>query len=88
MKWHVFLYFKDGILKWMLVRARDATIYHLAIRPRGRIPASEGCFVKRIAGPGLNTEFYYQVHSFSFFFFFFKYIHLYLWAVRYQKSKL
>ena len=51
----------DGMLHWMMVRSRDAIIYSLAIRPRGRIPASEGFLVKRIAGPGLNTEFQYQV---------------------------
>jgi len=50
-----------GLLHWSLSRARDGLIYHLIVRPRGRIPASEGCLVKRIAGPGLNTEFYYQI---------------------------
>ncbi|XP_046650573.1 uncharacterized protein LOC124341686 isoform X1 [Daphnia pulicaria] len=50
-----------GMLHWMTVRSRDAIIYSLAIRPRGRIPASEGFLVKRIAGPGLNTEFQYQI---------------------------
>uniref|UniRef100_A0A0P5JHB7 Uncharacterized protein n=1 Tax=Daphnia magna TaxID=35525 RepID=A0A0P5JHB7_9CRUS len=50
-----------GMLQWMIVRSRDALVYSLAIRPRGRIPASEGFLVKRIAGPGLNTEFHYQI---------------------------
>lgn len=63
----------------MLVRSRDSVVYSLVVRPRGRIPASEGCLVKRIAGPGLNTEFHYQVyficiHSFA-------YIHLHLLLV-------
>lgn len=53
----------------MLVRSRDAIVYSLIIRPRGRIPATEGCLVKRVAGPGLNTEFHYQVkHLVSFFY--------------------
>lgn len=51
----------DGILQWMLVRTRDSIVYSLVVRPRGRIPASEGWLVKRVAGPGLNTEFQYQV---------------------------
>ena len=51
----------DGVLRWLLSRTRDSLVYHLVVRPRGRIPASEGCLVKRTAGPGLNTQFYYQV---------------------------
>ena len=62
----------DGMLHWMMVRSRDAIIYSLAIRPRGRIPASEGFLVKRIAGPGLNTEFQYQVSFIYFFFYIYK----------------
>lgn len=53
------------MLQWSLSCARDGIVYHLVVRPRGRIPASEGCLVKRIAGPGLNTEFYYQVDFIS-----------------------
>jgi hypothetical protein len=63
---HFIFYYIDGMLHWMTVRSRDAIIYSLAIRPRGRIPASEGFLVKRIAGPGLNTEFQYQVNLISF----------------------
>lgn len=50
-----------GVLRWLLSRTRDSLVYHLVVRPRGRIPASEGCLVKRTAGPGLNTQFYYQI---------------------------
>ena len=45
----------------MVSRAWDGFMFNVVIRPRGRIPASDSCLVKRVAGPGLNTEFYYQV---------------------------
>lgn len=36
-------------------------MFHLVIKNRGRIPASDSFVVKRIAGPGLASDYYYQV---------------------------
>jgi len=38
-------------------------MFHLVIKNRGRIPASDSFVVKRIAGPGLASDYYYQVYS-------------------------
>ena len=46
----------------MFIRAWDGLMFNVVIRPRGRIPASDSCLVTRIAGPGMNTEFFYQVN--------------------------
>lgn len=39
----------------------DTVMFHLVIKNRGRIPASDSFVVKRIAGPGLASDYYYQV---------------------------
>ncbi|EEB13018.1 conserved hypothetical protein [Pediculus humanus corporis] len=39
----------------------DAAMFHLIIKKRGRIPASDSFVVKRIAGPGLASDYYYQI---------------------------
>ncbi|XP_066597146.1 uncharacterized protein [Prorops nasuta] len=39
----------------------DTTMFHLVIKSRGRIPASDSFIVKRIAGPGLASDYYYQI---------------------------
>ena len=36
-------------------------MFHLIIKKRGRIPASDSFVVKRIAGPGLASDYYYQI---------------------------
>ncbi|KAK6642922.1 hypothetical protein RUM43_004424 [Polyplax serrata] len=41
--------------------AWDATVFHLIIKKRGRIPASDSFVVKRIAGPGLANDYFYQI---------------------------
>nr|CAD7439625.1 unnamed protein product [Timema bartmani] len=35
--------------------------FHLVIKKRGRVPASDSFVVKRIAGPGLASNYFYQV---------------------------
>ncbi|KAK8396821.1 hypothetical protein O3P69_005057 [Scylla paramamosain] len=54
------------VLLWGLVRRGcrhvwDTVMFHLVIKKRGRIPASDSFLVKRIAGPGLHNNFYYQI---------------------------
>lgn len=39
----------------------DSAMFHLIIKKRGRIPASDSFVVKRIAGPGLTNDYYYQI---------------------------
>lgn len=36
-------------------------IFHVIIKKRGRIPASDSFVVKRIAGPGLASDYYFQI---------------------------
>lgn len=51
----------DGVLRRGLRHVWDAVMFHVVIKKRGRIPASDSFLVKRIAGPGLHSNFYYQV---------------------------
>ncbi|XP_063981609.1 uncharacterized protein LOC135164835 isoform X2 [Diachasmimorpha longicaudata] len=39
----------------------DTAMFHLLIKSRGRIPASDSFVVKRVAGPGLASDYYYQI---------------------------
>lgn len=39
----------------------DALIFHAIIKKRGRVPASDSFVVKRIAGPGLASDYYFQI---------------------------
>lgn len=50
-----------GILRYWLRLLWDSTVFHLIIKKRGRIPASNSFVVKRVAGPGLNSNYFYQI---------------------------
>ncbi|KAF6199352.1 hypothetical protein GE061_007378 [Apolygus lucorum] len=50
-----------GALRFVCRLAWDAVVFHLVIKKRGRIPASDSVIVKRIEGPGLNNNYYYQI---------------------------
>lgn len=39
----------------------DALTFHLFIKKWGRIPSSNSCAVKRIAGPGLASDYYFMI---------------------------
>jgi hypothetical protein len=41
----------------------DKVIYHLVVKRFARIPAHNGFLARRIAGPGLASEYFYQVSS-------------------------
>ncbi|CAF0780260.1 unnamed protein product [Adineta ricciae] len=41
----------------------DKIIYHLVVKRFARIPAHNGFLARRIAGPGLAAEYFYQVSS-------------------------
>uniref|UniRef100_A0A914WQA2 Uncharacterized protein n=1 Tax=Plectus sambesii TaxID=2011161 RepID=A0A914WQA2_9BILA len=40
----------------------DTAMFHVIIKRRGRIPANDTFVARRIAGPGLSKDFYYQVN--------------------------
>ncbi|XP_060522143.1 uncharacterized protein LOC132699446 isoform X2 [Cylas formicarius] len=50
-----------GIVRYWSRLLWDATIFHLIIKKRGRIPASDSFVVKRVAGPGLASDYYFQI---------------------------
>lgn len=39
----------------------DVAMFHFLIKRRGRVPSSDSWLVKRIAGPGLSNEHFFQV---------------------------
>ena len=41
----------------------DTTVFHMLIKKRGRIPASDSFVVKRVAGPGLASDYYFQISA-------------------------
>ena len=45
------------VVRW----AWDACMFQCVIRKRGRVPASDSVLVRRVAGPGLLSHFYYQI---------------------------
>jgi hypothetical protein len=49
-----------GVLRYWLRLVWDAGTFHLLIKKRGRVPASDSIVVKRIAGPGLASNYFYQ----------------------------
>ncbi|XP_071521204.1 uncharacterized protein [Panulirus ornatus] len=50
-----------GVIRRGLRHVWDTVMFHAVIKKRGRIPASDSFLVKRIAGPGLHNNFYYQI---------------------------
>jgi hypothetical protein len=52
--------FTVGVLRYWLRLVWDAATFHLLIKKRGRVPASDSLVVKRIAGPGLASNYFYQ----------------------------
>ncbi|KDR19062.1 hypothetical protein L798_06418, partial [Zootermopsis nevadensis] len=50
-----------GVLRYWLRLLWDAAAFHMLIKKRGRVPASDSFVVKRIAGPGLASNYFYQI---------------------------
>lgn len=50
-----------GLLRYCLRLTWDSLVFHVVIKKRGRIPASDSVIVKRIEGPGLNNNYFYQI---------------------------
>jgi hypothetical protein len=53
--------FTVGVLRYWLRLVWDAATFHMLIKKRGRVPASDSFVVKRVAGPGLASNYFYQV---------------------------
>ncbi|KAK2714521.1 uncharacterized protein LOC136039927 isoform X2 [Artemia franciscana] len=53
--------FLGSIVRYLIRLSWDRTMFHLLIKPKGRIPAMEGFLVKRIDGPGLKQDFKYRI---------------------------
>ncbi|XP_068087135.1 uncharacterized protein [Anabrus simplex] len=52
-----------GVLRYWLRLMWDSTVFHLVIKKRGRVPACDSFLVKRIAGPGLASNYFYQIRT-------------------------
>eukprot|EP01012_Entosiphon_sulcatum_P009931 TRINITY_DN15721_c0_g1_i1.p1 TRINITY_DN15721_c0_g1~~TRINITY_DN15721_c0_g1_i1.p1 ORF type:complete len:1018 (+),score=174.45 TRINITY_DN15721_c0_g1_i1:426-3479(+) len=39
----------------------DFVTFHMVLRPRARVPASDSFLARRIAGPGVSSTYYYQI---------------------------
>lgn len=50
-----------GIIRYWLRILWDTTLFHLIIKKRGRVPASDSFVVHRIAGPGLASDYHFQI---------------------------
>jgi hypothetical protein len=58
-----FLSLSVAVIRYWVRVLWDTAMFHLVIKNRGRIPASDSFVVKRIAGPGLASDYYYQVFA-------------------------
>lgn len=50
-----------GVIRYWLRLLWDTATFHLIIKKRGRVPASDSFVVKRVAGPGLASDYYFQI---------------------------
>ncbi|XP_066250387.1 uncharacterized protein [Euwallacea similis] len=50
-----------GVARYWFRLMWDASLFHLIIKKRGRIPASDSFAVRRVAGPGLASDYYFQI---------------------------
>ncbi|GFS15118.1 Gmk_2 protein [Elysia marginata] len=48
-------------LRFCLRRAWDVLMFQLVIKSRGRVPSSNGFVARRIAGPGLASNYFFQI---------------------------
>lgn len=53
--------FAVALLRYWFRLAWDSIIYHLVIKKRGRIPSCDSFIVKRVAGPGMASDFFFQI---------------------------
>jgi hypothetical protein len=53
----------DALLHRCTQGLYDQIIYHLVVKRFAKIPAHNGFLARRVAGPGLAAEYFYQVSS-------------------------
>ncbi|XP_050419885.1 uncharacterized protein LOC126832893 isoform X2 [Adelges cooleyi] len=53
--------FIGALLRYWFRLGWDSVIFHLVIKKRGRVPACDSFIVKRVAGPGMATNYYFQI---------------------------
>jgi hypothetical protein len=53
----------DALLHRCTQGIYDNIIYHIVVKRCAKIPAHNGFLARRIAGPGLAAEYFYQVSS-------------------------
>lgn len=53
--------FAVGLVRYWLRLLWDAFTYHLFIKKCGRVPARDGFAVRRVAGPGLASDYYFVI---------------------------
>uniref|UniRef100_A0A2C9LAC5 Uncharacterized protein n=1 Tax=Biomphalaria glabrata TaxID=6526 RepID=A0A2C9LAC5_BIOGL len=56
-----FLIFLVGIVRFCLRNFWDTAMFHVIIKTRGRVPGSDGFVARRIAGPGLASNYFFQI---------------------------
>ena len=54
-----------GILRRGFRAVWDTFIFHAVVKSHGRVPSRDGFVARRIAGPGLASNFFYQVNEMS-----------------------
>lgn len=54
-------YISVAVVRYWIRVVWDTAMFHMVIKNRGRIPACDSFMVKRIAGPGMASNYYYQV---------------------------
>lgn len=50
-----------GILRRGVRGLWDSVMFHTVIKSRGRIPANDGFIARRVAGPGLASNYFFQI---------------------------
>ncbi|CAL1542802.1 unnamed protein product [Lymnaea stagnalis] len=56
-----FTVFLAGVFRFCLRNFWDTAMFHVIIKTRGRVPAGDGFVARRIAGPGLASNYFFQI---------------------------
>ncbi|KAH9503994.1 hypothetical protein Btru_067508 [Bulinus truncatus] len=56
-----FSIFLIGVLRFCLRNIWDTALFHIVIKTRGRVPGSDGFVARRVSGPGLASNYFFQI---------------------------
>ena len=56
-------YFKVACLRKCCRKVWDTVIYFLVLKPRAKVPSHDTFIAVRISGPGLASNYFYQVNE-------------------------